>query len=314
LTRLDVPVVNISNGAPNIRLPSVFPDDARVGRLAAQYLKELGLQHFACTGPIEFMYSKMRKQAFLAELKTDVSVVHEYTMIRESGADANITGIDFKMLDWLRGLPKPVGIFATSDARASELLQICRFGEIDVPQDVCVLGVDNDELIAALSYPPLSSIELPTEKIGYEAARLLEDLMNGQAPPTRPILFPPVRVVSRQSTNVLAIADSDVVTAVRYIREHVHTGVTVVDILRQVPLNRRYLERKFKNHLGRTPLQEILRVRIERARELLATTDLSMPAIARRSGFPTGEQLATVFRRTTGTTPTLFRQSRQLRD
>ena len=315
LQRLKTPVVNIANGIANIGLPAVFVDDAAVGRMAAQYLKDLGLRHFACLGSIDYVYARQRRRAFIDTLTGMNIHVHQASVSAGWTAVLSLPGgPEAEVLDWLRNLPKPIAIFGTSDAAASELLQLCRIAGIAVPQDVCVLGVDNDEYIATMSYPPLSSIELPTESIGYTAAQLLEKLMAGEAPPKEPILLQPVRVVSRQSTNVLAIPDADVVAAVRHIRDYVHESVTVSDLLRIVPLNRRYFERKFKRHLGRTPLQEILRVRVDRAKELLATTDLSMPAVARRSGFPTAEQLAIVFRRSTGTTPTLYRRSHQLRD
>lgn len=315
LQHLRIPVVNISNGSPGIGLPAVFPDDPMVGRLAAEYLKDLGLPYFAWYGRDDYMYSHQRREAFIHALARHEITVHQYPINPDAPAVSELpTGIDPNLLGWLQRLPKPIGIFATTDAWASDLLQVCRFAGIAVPQEICVLGVDNDELLAALSYPPLSSIELPTEAIGFESARLLERLMAGEAAPAQPILLPPVRVVSRQSTNLLAIADTDVATAIRHIRDSVQTGVTVTDLLRLVPMNRRYFERKFKKLLGRTPLQEILRVRVEHAKELLATTDLAISVIAKRSGFSSSEQLATVFRRMTGGTPTLYRRGHRLRE
>ncbi len=165
-----------------------------------------------------------------------------------------------------------------------------------------------------VAYPPLSSIALHAQKIGFEAARLLDHLMSGGKPPKAPILLPPEGVVTRQSTNLLAIEDPDVVAGVRYIREHVHQHITVRHLLEAVPVNRRYLERKFKEAIGRTPLQEIRRARLEKAKELLSATDLSMPAIARRSGFPNPERLANVFHDMTAITPTAYRRKFRLRD
>jgi LacI family transcriptional regulator len=207
-----------------------------------------------------------------------------------------------------------VGIFATLDNVAADVLEACRHLEIKVPEEVCVLGVDNNESITQFTHPPLSSIALPGAKIGFEAARLLDRLMAGEPPPAQPLRLPPTGVVARQSTNLLAIADEDVLAAVRYIREHLQEQTAVADLLRVVSVNRRYLEFKFKKFLGRSPLQEIRRMRIERARQLLAETDLSMPAVAAKSGFANAERLANVFRQELGVTPTTYRRQFRLRE
>ncbi len=314
LRSLNVPVVNVSNAA-EYGLPGVYSDDVATGRVAAKYLSDLGLRNFAWVGREDITYSRQRREGFEIELAAQGYSSQRFTAQWEAVISIDHPpGIDPQMIQWLKRLPKPVGIFVSSDSWASDLLQVARYAGIDVPQEVCVLGVDNDELITQLSYPPLSSIVTPSPAIGYEAAALLERLMDGEPLPTKPILLPPGGVVPRQSTNLLAIEDADVQIAIRYIRESTHERVTVKDLLELVSLNRRYFERKFKKHLGRTPLQEILRVRVERAKDLLANGDLSMVAIARRSGFTNAEQLSTVFRKMTGTTPTTYRRGHRLRD
>lgn len=315
LKRMGVPVVNVSNSRDDYDLPAVFSDDAAVGQMAARHLSDLGLRHFAWAGPVATVYARQRKDAFVAALAGQGVTMDGLDIGSEAPVALDLPpGIDPTLLAWLRRVPKPIGIFGVSDEMASSVLRVARYAGIDVPQQVCVLGVDNDELLTQLSYPPLSSIALPTQQIGYESAKLLDRLMAGAPAPTKPILLDPVGVVSRQSTNLLAIADADVQTAIRYIRDSSHKRVTVKDLLDIVALNRRYFERKFKKHLGRTPLQEILRVRVERAKELLSGTDLSMAAIAKRSGFTNAEQLSTVFRRMTKTTPTLYRRGHRLRE
>jgi len=315
LQALGVPVVDISNWLPVACFPRVLPDDLAIGRMAAQYLIDLGLKHFGCTGPEGGLFSQLRQRGFAERLGEE-----GYAPSVCSRVDAlprGVTappGVNSAVLAWLLTLPKPVGVLGANDDFASEILAICRHVGIRVPEDVCVLGVDNDELITKVSYPPLSSIALQSPKIGFEAARLLDRLMGGEAAPAEPLLLPPVGVISRQSTNLLAIDDEDVLAAVRYIREHSHEQLGVRDLLEVVPVNRRYLERKFKEHLGRTPLQEIHRVRLDKAKELLANTDLSMPAIARRSGFPNPERLANVFRAEVTMTPTAYRRKFRLRD
>jgi LacI family transcriptional regulator len=194
------------------------------------------------------------------------------------------------------------------------MIDLCRHTGLRVPEDVCVLGVDNDELLTQISHPPVSSITLQTEKIGFESARLLDRLMRCPTTHKQVILVPPGGVIARQSTNLLAIEDQTVLTALRYIREHIHERISVEDLMEVIPVNRRFLERRFREHLGRTPLQEIRRVRIETAKKLLSETDLAMPAIARRSGFSNAERLSSVFHSMTGMTPTQYRRQFRLHD
>jgi LacI family transcriptional regulator len=316
LMQMKVPIVDLSNWQDDQRYPRVSPDDVAIGRMAAQYLMDLGLRSFGYAGLEGVYFSGLRRKGFLATLTAEDLSAQElnetdYTLPAGTVVPENV---NLAMLSWLLALPKPAGVFCSTDNRAAEVLEVCRLSGIRVPEDVCVLGVDNDELVTKVTHPPLSSIALPTHKIGFEAARLLDELMAGGEAPKEPILFPPTGVVARQSTNLLSIPDDDVLAAVRYIREQVHRQVTVRDLLRAVPVNRRYLERKFKQHLGRTPLQEIRRVRLEKAKQLLSGTDLSMPAVARRSGFPNAARLANVFHDSTGMTPTHYRRAFRLQD
>jgi LacI family transcriptional regulator len=315
LHALGIPIVDISNWLPEAHFPRVLPDDVAIGHLGAQYLMDLGLKHFGFVGPNATLFFQLRQQGFAARLAAEG---HTFSVCSRTDSLPPGTsappGVNPAVLAWLLALPKPAGILGANDVFASEVLAICHRVGLRVPEDLCVLGVDNDELLTKVSQPPLSSISLQTPKIGFEAARLLDRLMAGAKPPDQPLLLPPIGVVSRQSTNLLAIADEDVLAAVRYIREHGHQQLSVRDLLHVVPVNRRYLERKFKEHLGRTPLQEIHRVRLDKARELLANTDLSMPAIARRSGFPNPERLANVFRAELAMTPTEYRRKFRLQD
>lgn len=315
LQRLKIPVVDISNWLSDTPFPRVLPDDEQIGRLAAQYLTDLGLRHFGVVGPARgAAFSALRCASFCVALSqqgffADAPDPARHVLPPHVQTPAGVSPL---LASWLLQMPKPAGILATFDGAAAEVLEVCRHLGIRVPEDVCVLGVDNDELISRFTHPPLSSIALPGQKIGFEAARLLDGLMAGEKPPQKPICLAPLGVVARQSTNLLAIPDEDVQAAVRYIRSEVHRGVTVRDVLRHVPVNRRYLERKFKQHVGRTPLQEIRRARIERVKKLLAETDLSMPAIARRGGFPNAARFSSIFHQETGTTPTAYRRAFRL--
>ncbi len=310
-----VPVVDVSNWMIEQPFPRVVPDDYAIGKLAAAYMMDLGLKHFGYRGYELSQFSRLRVRGYSEALATagfEASIWDP-----ASKPDPRLrtpAGINPSMLTWLVRLPKPAGIFCANDGLACEILDLCRHGKLRVPEEICILGVDDDELLTQISHPPISSIALQTQKIGFEAAKLLDGLMQKRKPPREPLLLPPERVVARQSTNLLAIDDEYVLTALRHIREHIHEQISVEDILDVVPVNRRFLERRFREHLGRTPLQEIRRVRIETAKQLLSGTDLAMPAIARRSGFPNPERLANVFHAVTGMTPTHYRRQFRLHD
>jgi len=312
---LQIPVVEISNWLSEISFPRVVADDEAIGRLAASYLMELGLTHFGVVGRInDPRYSTIRMKSFVRAVEKEGFTV-DISPTGQFGQAGQVTtpgDIVTPLGAWLKKLPKPAAVFAVDDNIATDVLELCRFQKIMVPDELCVLGVDNDTLATQFARPPLSSIAISGSKIGYEAARLLDCLIDGEPPPTKPVCIPPIGVVPRQSTNMLAVADEDVRAAIRYIRENVHEQISVKDVLRVVPLNRRYLERKFLSLIGRTPLQEIGRQRIERAKMLLAETDLSMPAIAKRSGFPNRVRLANVFHDKTGMTPTQYRRTFRL--
>ncbi len=181
-----------------------------------------------------------------------------------------------------------------------------------MPEDVAILGPENDELRCKGVYPPLSSIALPGEQIGFQAAAILDQLLAGEQPPPDPILVPPLHVVSRQSTDILFTDDPQVTEAIHYIREHAHERIGVDDVLNHVKVNRRQLERLFRRVLGRTPHQEICRVRIKLAKQLLTETDLHMQAVAERCGFDSARCLSTNFHGETGMTPSSYRRQFRL--
>ena len=199
---------------------------------------------------------------------------------------------------------------ASYDIRARHVLDACRRAGLAVPDEVAVVGVDNDTFLGDLTDPPLSSVAPDTRRTGYEAAALLDRLMSGRERQRGQAIFvEPLGVVTRRSTDVLALGDADVSAAVRFIREHACDGIAVKDVLEQVPLSRRVLEGRFRKLLGRTPHDEIARIRLERVRQLLRETRLPLSDIAARSGFRTAEYLATAFRREFGTSPDAYRKS-----
>jgi LacI family transcriptional regulator len=207
----------------------------------------------------------------------------------------------------LAKLPKPSGVFAAYDTRAHEILNVCRHEGITVPDEIALVGVDNEELLCRLAFPPLTSIALNSKRMGYLAAALLDQMMSGKNVSPDVHLVEPVGIVCRQSTDILAIKDALVGRAVRFIREHACDGINVNDLLREVPLSRRVLESRFRKILERSPHDEIVKTRIRRVKGLLRETDLPLSIIAEKTGFEHMEYLSVAFKREEGVSPSAFR-------
>jgi LacI family transcriptional regulator len=284
--------------------------------MAAEYFLSLGLSHFAFFGSPAAEYSHIREQSFrkrLEEAGGEVAVCYgEY--LREAPTRTSWKRIDSETGRWLRQLPKPVGLFACNDVLARSLADRCSRLGLHIPDEVALLGVDNDELECLLTSPPLSSISIPSERIGYEAAKLLDQTMAGRKSSARRILLPPVRVVARQSTDMMAIRDTMVLDALRYIRAHAAEAINVTSVVSAVGIGRRELERKFRAILGRSVLEELRHTRIQQAQKLLAGTNLPMPAVAKQSGFSSAHRLAIVFHRACGIPPTAYRRQSQIHE
>ncbi|HEY7157858.1 MAG TPA: DNA-binding transcriptional regulator [Gemmataceae bacterium] len=310
LVGLGKPLVNVSAVLPGSTPPRVGVDDVRCGALAADHLLDRGFRHFAFIGHRDHAYSVRRERGFRQAIE---AAGHRLTCYYEPRGRAfdpigRLWTLDENIHRWICSLAKPVGIFAPNDIWGEQLTEVCRQTNRRVPEDVAIIGVDNDDLFCRLARPSLSSIALPGGRIGYEAAVLLDRLLAGATPPRRPLLFPPLAVISRRSSDVVAVADPDVAAAICFIREQGHRPLTAKEVLRAVPLSRRSLERRFRRALGRTLLEEIHRDHVERARRLLAETDLPMPVVASRSGFSDARQLSVRFRQATGLTPTTYRR------
>ena len=211
----------------------------------------------------------------------------------------------------MASLPKPIGILACTDQLAFWLLDACRRAGVAVPEEVAVVGVENDETLCTMSRPQLSSVAYDGERVGYEAAALLDRLMRGEQPPPEPVLLPPKGLVVRQSSDIMAIEEPEIVAAVCYIREHACHGINVADVVEHVGLSRTLLERRMRKAIGRTPGEEIVRLRFSRVQQLLADTGLSLAAIADRCGFEHSQYMAEAFKKHFGLTPGAYRTSRR---
>src|SRR5690606_5864941 len=213
-----------------------------------------------------------------------------------------------RLMEWLRALPKPVGVLAWYDIAGRELLEACKAADVRVPDEVAVLGVDNDELFCNITSPPLSSVQPDTMQTGYLAATILDRLMAGQyqAPVVRRI--PPLRVAARRSSDIFSVEDPLVAQALRYIREHASTAIGVTAVLRHVGLSRRALDHRFVRLVGRTVHQEIVRARMAQVADLLTSTDWPLQRVADRLQFPHAEYMGVMFKKHTGRSPGEYRR------
>jgi LacI family transcriptional regulator len=219
-----------------------------------------------------------------------------------------------RLSDWITALTPPTGIFVCNDIRGQQVMNICRALEILIPDDVAVIGVDDDHAICSLSEPPLSSVKPDAEQVGYRAAEILNSMMSGHPAPSSVQYIAPTKVVQRLSTQVAALNDRDVALACRYIREHACDGIDVSDVSKASALSRRQLERRFQQSLGRTPHEEITLAQINRVKQLLRETRMTLEQIAAFTGYSHKERLSTVFKRLMSQTPGAYRRENSLLD
>ncbi len=300
-----VPIVNVSASGLGRGLHTFISDSAEVGRYAAEHLLERGLEHYGYLGDSRFVWSAEHGKHFRRHLRKAGFSCSIFPTRLADGGDWKREQL--RIGKWIQALPKPVGIMVNYDIRGQQLLDVCRDRGIRVPDEVAVIGQHNDELLCELCEPPLSSVIPNPRRTGFEAASTLNSLMGGRHERGRIHRIQPLGVATRRSTDVVAVEDRQLAFALKYIRENACQGISVADVLRRQPMSRTLLERKFKQYLRRTPLEEINRHRLSRAKELLGRTRLPMATIAERAGFSTAEYFSAVFKKWTGLSPARFR-------
>ncbi len=308
ITAMDVPTVDVSAARLIEGIPWVETDDEAITHLALDHLRDCGLQNFAFFGDPFYNWSIWRQQSFERILgRPDIIRSRIFNLPARKEPRVRWWTQREAVRTWLASLPKPVGIFACYDACGQQLLEICRYYGLMVPEDIAIIGVDNDELLCEMATPSMSSIIPNAFRTGAYAAEILDRMMQGQKLAGRKHSIAPLGVRKRVSTDVLTVGDHHIAEAIAFIRQNAHKNIRVEDVLNIVPLSRRVLEARFRKALNRTPHQEILRVRTNAVRELLLETHMSLSEISEALGIEHPEYLSVFFKKETGLTPKEYR-------
>lgn len=309
IQRTGVPLVEVTDRRGDSDLPQVRSDDAAIGRMGAEHLLERGFKRFAFCGFKGEAWSQRREAAFVESVNHQSLAPCERFNSPWHGPAAKAWEAEQKsIVAWLRQMEPPFAVMACNDVRGQHVVEACSKLQLAVPEQVAVLGVDNDELLCRVCSPPLSSVIPNAELVGFRAAEMLRQLMNGSEVDQPIQWIDPLGVATRQSTDVVAIDDREIAAALHYIRQHACNGLSVAEVVANSSISRSTLERQVRKYLGRTPQEEIRHVQIKRARELLLTTDLPAERIASLCGFEHPEYLHVVFKRITGMTTSEFRK------
>ncbi|HEX2859996.1 MAG TPA: substrate-binding domain-containing protein [Lacunisphaera sp.] len=305
LLRLRIPALNVSNALRDPKLTVITQDDVLVGRLAGEHLRDCGFRRFVFWGQVFGNYSHERQRGFEQVVAKCGTLIDRQEMRAPFGWSQYL-----RMLAWLRRQTPPFALFAVSDLIASTALRAARELKWRVPEDMAVLGADDDEFFSSYESPPLSSVRTPAKKVGYEAAAEMDRLLSGKPARTEPIRVPPPGLRVRQSTDILHVDDVVVAKAVRFIRNHPTANPYIGEIVKAAGVSRSLLKVRFQSVLGRSMLREVQMVRVERAKQLLVSTDLTLDTVAERCGFPNSQRFSVLFAQLTGTSPGRFRRER----
>ncbi|MBI1372584.1 MAG: helix-turn-helix domain-containing protein [Phycisphaera sp.] len=307
-----VPLVNVSADLVGSAIPNVHTSFSSVAKLAADHLIDTGFERFAYVG-YDRGGSPRRREAFGDELRERGHDLIRFDLpLPSETTGESPDAIDGKLLRQIKRWPKPIGVLALNDRVARLVCRACDELGLSIPEEIGVLGVD-DSKVARLGNPTLSSIRVPSEALGYRAVKMLHQLLRGKRLSNRNVVLPAKEVVVRQSTARHRADTDDIERAIRLIRDNACLGIRVDDVMETLPISRPTFEKRFSERVGHTPGQEIQRVRLERAKELLSTTGLSITQIASMVGYGRVSVFSDFFRRQTGDSPKHFRDEHRIR-
>ncbi len=304
-----IPVVSLRHLFEKPEFPTVFPDQRLIGERVAEHLITRGFRHFGYCGVAgNKLWERWRYAAFSRLIHAHGGDCAEYKPTYMPDAEKNWEREQSAMIAWLKHLPKPVGIMTAHDTQGVQLLDACRRATLRVPDEVAVVSVDNDPVACGLANPPLSSLDQNARTLGFEAAALLARGMRGKKMEIKNYFFEPGEVVTRQSSDVLAVKDPNVSKAIRFIHENACRNIDGAAIARAGGQSRRALEKKFRALAGRTPMEEVQTIRLRHIKRLLSDTDLVLSDVAERCGFTYHEYMSRFFKKHTGMSPGAYRR------
>lgn len=308
-----LPLVNVWMNSPVEGLPCVFPDSYKSGQMAAEHLLNRGFRNFAYLGHKRDVDSRRQCAGFSDTIKAQrlSCSVHRFLDEDLEGTAPGWERFVSELEDWVDSWTTPIGVHVVQDLTCRYLLDVCQRKGLHVSQDVAIVGTGNESIFCNAPLPSLTSIDTGFSRVGYRAAGLLHELMDGGEPPEQPILISPAELIPRQSTDVFATSDPMVSRALRFISENSHERIEVKEVVAAVATNRRSLERRFRQSIGKSIAEEITRLRLERAKRRIVETDAPMKDIAIEAGFRNADHLYKVFSRVEGMTPSQFREERQ---
>ena len=298
-------VIPLEKQIPGVH--NVTEDSSEIARRVVQHFVECGVKHFAYYGVSHFIWSNWRKQAFAHNVERLGFQPHILEIPKITNRIKR-KKVNDKIATWLESLPKPAGLMACNDDLALHLVQICRQNDIDIPQEIAIVGVDNDELLCNLAHSHISSVALTCKYCGYRAAEMIDRLLNRQDTDDIELSLRSTRIIKRQSSNILAIKDSNVVNAVRFIQNHTNDRTQVQQVAEAVYMSTRTLERKFSKNLGTSVSSFIRKNRIERIESMLALTNMSVKEIATELGYKSIPNMSRFFKKETGMTCGSYRE------
>ena len=287
---------------------NLYVDNYSIGKMAAMHLLEKGFKYFAYCGINDFFWSLQRSRGYIDTIANNGFEVLVYTPPKSRRKKIPWEEEQVFLCNWLRSLPRPIGLMACIDEKAQDIIQACKLVNIRIPEEVSIVSGDNDDLLCQLSNPQLSSVAINGQDAGYAAAALLDRLMKGQNPKDKTIFVRPTHVVTRNSTDIFAVSDENVAEALGFIRSHFHEPIQVSDVAYALAVTRQGLNKKFKHHLNRSVHDEIIRMRIQQVSRLLIETNMTISEIATSVGYPELKFLTRSFRKNKGMPPSEYRK------
>ena len=305
LLKLSIPtIISIRYKKTVDNIPNIISDSNEIGKIATNYFRNKGFTQFAFCGFDNMPWSKERESA----LKNEIAPKENLYIYRNKKIKSDYEQELVWLSRWLKSLPKPIALLACNDVKGATIIEACKLAKVKIPQEIAILGVNNDDMICEITSPPLSSISLDIKNAGYEAGKTLDKMIKDGKKENKKIVVKPQRIVTRSSTDIFAINDPIIALALHYISQNSKTIIQVDDVADYVGTNRRNLERRFRQFLKRSIYEEIKRCKIELISKILIESNMSIWEIAHNMGFSDNHHISRYFKSAKGISPLKFRE------